>query len=109
MLASTTSARRMILVSVLTVFAGLNGNAGVEEMNNKEKLLSVTVTYPDHGSEKNTLLLVESIRTFAGSLAQAPVWCLVPQYGKRLSPATEAKLTANLFCAMNGEGVKMLP
>jgi hypothetical protein len=94
MLASTGSARRIILFSVLAVFAGFNGNLGAEDLSNKERLVYVTITYPEPGSEKNTLLLIESIRAFAGSLAQAPVWCLVPQYGKRLSSATEAKLDA---------------
>ncbi|UCD19372.1 MAG: hypothetical protein JSU64_08155 [candidate division WOR-3 bacterium] len=45
----------------------------------------VTVTYPVSHSEINTTLLVESIRAFGGSMANAPIWCMVPEYGKALS------------------------
>jgi hypothetical protein len=53
--------------------------------NNNERLMFTTVVYPTHWSETNALLLVESIRDFAGSLSQAPIWCFVPQYEKQLT------------------------
>ncbi len=59
----------------------------------KEQLVFVTVIYPTVWSETNALLLVESIRSFAGSFSQAPVWCFLPQYGKHISTATADRLT----------------
>jgi hypothetical protein len=94
MFTSTASAKKIILLAVSIFVTGFSSNAGVDDLSNREQLIFVTVTYPSPGSEKNTLLLVESIRTFAGSLAQAPIWCFVPQYGKQLSPKTESRLTA---------------
>jgi hypothetical protein len=94
MLTSTASVRRIILFAVSIFITGFSSNTGVNDLSNKEQLIFVTVTYPSPGSEKNTLLLVESIRAFAGSLRQAPIWCLIPQYGKQLSPETESRLTA---------------
>ena len=91
---STASARKIVLFAVSIVFAGFSANTEVDDLNNREQLIFATVTYPNPGSEKNTLLLVESIRAFAGSLRQAPIWCFVPQYGKQLSPETESRLIA---------------
>ena len=59
----------------------------------KDELIFTTVVYPNHPSETNTLLLVESIRDFAWSLSQAPVWCFVPQYEKELSSDFRARLS----------------
>lgn len=58
----------------------------------KEKPVFVTVIYPTEWSETNALLLVESIRAFAGVLSQAPIWCYLPRYGKKLSSPTEERL-----------------
>ena len=85
---------KIILFAVSFMLVGFSDKSGVEDLSNKETLIFATVTYPGPGSERNTLLLVESIRAFAGSLAQTPVWCFVPQYGKRLAPETETRLTA---------------
>jgi hypothetical protein len=63
-----------------------------EGNDNKEQLIFTTVVYPTQRSETDALLLVESIRAFAGSLSQAPIWCFVPQYGKELSASIEQRL-----------------
>jgi hypothetical protein len=58
----------------------------------KEEIVFSTIVYPVQSSEANALLLAESIRSFAGALAQARVWCYVPNYGKEVSPATRDRL-----------------
>jgi hypothetical protein len=60
---------------------------------NINALIFTTVVYPNHRSEMNTLLLVESIRDFAGSLSQSPVWCFVPQDEKELSSDFRTRLS----------------
>jgi hypothetical protein len=82
----------LISISIFTAL-GFVSLAGAEEMNQREKLTFTTVLYPTQWSEINTLLLVESIRAFAGSFSQAPIWCFVPQYGRELTGATAKKLT----------------
>lgn len=57
-----------------------------------EGIIFSTIVYPVESSEANALLLAESIRTFGGALAQARVWCYVPDYGKEVSPATRGRL-----------------
>lgn len=47
---------------------------------------------PTKSSEINALLLVESIRTFAGSLSQTPIWIFIPDYGKQPSRTITDKL-----------------
>ncbi len=66
----------------------------------QEKLIFASIVLPSKSSETNSLLLVESIRTFAGSLSQAPIWCFVPQYGEQLSATVKDKVIAldvNMF------------
>ena len=58
----------------------------------KEKLIFSTIVYPVPSSEANVLLLVESIRAFAGALSRARIWCYVPSYGKEVSPSTQGRL-----------------
>jgi hypothetical protein len=58
----------------------------------KEKIVLSTIVYPVPSSEANVLLLVESIRAFAGALSRATLWCYVPSYGKEVSPSTKARL-----------------
>jgi len=62
-------------------------------MAQKQEVIFTTVIYPTRWSETNTLLLVESVRAFAGSLSDAPIWCFMPQYGKELTPGTVTRLT----------------
>ena len=45
-------------------------------------------------SERNALLLVESIRAFAGSLSGAPVWCFTPEHGGQVSDTLRDRLEA---------------
>jgi len=52
-------------------------------------LIFVSVMYPGRSSEVNTLLLVESIRAFAGSLSKNPIWCLILGSGKKLANTTK--------------------
>ncbi|UCG91400.1 MAG: hypothetical protein JSV97_10010 [candidate division WOR-3 bacterium] len=78
---------------ILTFALGFNG-VMAEEMEKKEKLIFASIVFPTESSEKNVLLLVESIRAFAGSLSQVPIWCLMPEYGKQLSTTTQDKLAA---------------
>jgi len=56
------------------------------------KLIFASIVFPDKTSETDALLLVESIRSFAGSLSQAPIWCFTPENGERLSLTAEEKL-----------------
>jgi hypothetical protein len=49
--------------------------------------------YPVESSEKNALLLVESIRSSAGSLSKNPIWCIVPKYDKQLSKGFTKKIS----------------
>ena len=74
-----------IMLTILPLAIIFCSLASVENMASREKSVFTTVVYPTQWSETNTLLLVESIRNFGGALAQNPIWCLVPQYGKQLS------------------------
>ena len=58
------------------------------------KLTFASIVFSDSSSETNALLLAESIRAFAGSLAQAPVWFYTPQNGKQLSTIAKNRLSA---------------
>lgn len=48
--------------------------------------------FPNQSSEINILLLVESIRSLAGSLSKNPIWCYTPKQVKRLSGKTIKRL-----------------
>jgi hypothetical protein len=85
--------RRFTLQTILLMLlAGSSSITAAEEMKNES--IFVTVAYPQQWSEANTLLLVESIRTFGGELSKSPVWCLVPDYGKQPSEIFKEKLAA---------------
>ena len=62
--------------------------------NGQAELVFASIVFPDSSSETNALLLAESIRAFAGSLSQAPVWVYIPQNGKQLSAVAMNKLSA---------------
>lgn len=83
---------RRVWLLAITWLITVSVMSAEEKSNNKEQLIFTTVIYPVPPSETNALLLVESIRAFAGSLSQAPIWCFVPQYGKELSANTEQRL-----------------
>ena len=63
-----------------------------EGIEKKEKLIISSIVYPRRSSETNALLLVESIRAFAGSLSRSPIWCLTPEYKEPLSEAFMKRL-----------------
>ncbi len=56
-----------------------------------EKLIFTTVVYPQKTSETNTRLLVESIRSFAGTLANTPIWVFTPESSNNLSKPTQER------------------
>ena len=69
----------------------------MNSMENPEKgggLVFASTVYPRKGSETNSLLLAESIRSFGGALSHAPIWYLVPDYGEPLSEDTKGRLLA---------------
>ena len=55
------------------------------------KLIFTTLAIPGK-PELDTLLLIESIRTFGGNLAQNPIWVLIPEALGSLSPDTQERL-----------------
>ncbi|MCW4053151.1 MAG: hypothetical protein NWE78_08095, partial [Candidatus Bathyarchaeota archaeon] len=57
-----------------------------------ERLIFATIVSPDKSSETSVMLLAESIRTFAGSLSQTPIWCFVPENGKPISAHVKEEL-----------------
>jgi hypothetical protein len=92
MLTKTAYGYKIILVALFFVATISHKMAGAEEMNTSDNIIFTTVVYPTQWSEANTLLLIESIRAFAGDLSQAQIWCLVPQYGKELKTETVDRL-----------------
>ena len=62
------------------------------------KLIFTSIVFPNRSSETQALLLAESIRAFAGSLAQAPIWFLTPDIEKQLSATFKEKLLALNIC-----------
>ncbi len=59
-----------------------------------ERLVFSSVVFPSPSSEASALLLVESIRRFAGVLSPARILCFVPQISKQLSITTQNRLRA---------------
>ncbi|MCW3978713.1 MAG: hypothetical protein NWF12_03095, partial [Candidatus Bathyarchaeota archaeon] len=69
----------------------------MNSMENPKKgrgLVFASTVYPRRGSETNSLLLAESIRSFGGALSRAPIWYFVPYYGESLSKDTRERLLA---------------
>ena len=66
----------------------------VEASEKQESLIFASIIFPSKSSETNALLLAESIRTFAGALAQAPIWFFIPENETHLSSAVRDKLLA---------------
>ncbi len=60
----------------------------------RAKLIFTSTVFPNRSSETQALLLAESIRAFAGSFAQAPVWLLTPDIEKQLSTTFKERLLA---------------
>jgi hypothetical protein len=59
----------------------------------QKQLTFATITFPDRTSEINSLLLVESIRAFAGSLSTSRIMMFVPESKRQLSQEFENKLS----------------
>jgi hypothetical protein len=57
------------------------------------KMTFATITFPDKTSEINSLLLVESIRAFAGSLSTSRIVMFFPESKKQISQEFESKLS----------------
>ena len=57
-----------------------------------EQLIFTTIAFPAKRSETNTILLVESIRSFAGALSDQPVWVFTPESAHQLSKNTKTRL-----------------
>jgi len=64
------------------------------QRSGREKLIFASTVFPSKSSETNTLLMVESIRAFARSLAHAPIWLFTPETEKQLSNAFRKRLLA---------------
>jgi len=66
----------------------------VRRQKSHTKLIFASTVFPNKSSETQASLLAESIRAFAGSLAQAPIWLLTPDIEKQLSSTFKEKLLA---------------
>ena len=65
------------------------------EAPDEEKLVFASIVDPNKSSsERNTLLLVESIRAFAGALSKAVIWCFTPEHGRQVSATFKDRLEA---------------
>lgn len=65
-----------------------------KDVTKHEKLVFASIIFPGESSEKKTLLLIESIRAFGGSLSQAPIWCFTLGNEKSHSKKTNDQLSA---------------
>ena len=62
------------------------------ETNEQGNVIFASVVLPNKLSETDAVLLAASIREFGGSLANAPIWFFMPEYGEQLTTATTTKL-----------------
>jgi len=58
----------------------------------KERLVFASIASPTESSEKDAVLFAESIRTYAGSLSQAPIWYFVPKIEGEFSEPVKERL-----------------
>ncbi|MFB0558859.1 MAG: hypothetical protein ACETVY_07070 [Candidatus Bathyarchaeia archaeon] len=68
--------------------------SSAESSEKLEKLVFASNVSPSRSTETNSLLLADSIRSFAGALSRAPVWYFVPEYGEHLSSDAKERLIA---------------
>jgi len=66
----------------------------VRETVKQDRLIFASSVSPDRASERRLLLLTESIRAFAGSLSQAPIWCFILGDERNLSETAKDRLSA---------------
>ncbi|MFX1319266.1 MAG: hypothetical protein ACFE9O_09010, partial [Promethearchaeota archaeon] len=57
-----------------------------------EQLIFTSAVFPNKESELNTLLLVDSIRSFAGTLAKNPIWVFTPESSEGIASSTKETL-----------------
>ena len=57
-----------------------------------QDLILCTNVYPGTSVETDAILLFESIRAFAGTLQDIPLWCFVPEYDKELTSSFKDRL-----------------
>jgi hypothetical protein len=74
------------------ICTGINMTSS-EDLAKREKLVFASTVFPGKSSERTALLLVESIRAFAGSLSQAPIWCFALDSKKSFSEKTQDRLS----------------
>jgi hypothetical protein len=67
----------------------------VERRKTLGKLTFASAVSPNKASETNAILLAESIRAFAASLSQAPIWFFTPESEKELSLTAKNRLHAS--------------
>lgn len=60
----------------------------------RQEIVFASTVVPAKPSETQALLLAESIRAFAGSLAKAPIWLLTPEIDRQLSTPFKQRLLA---------------
>lgn len=65
-----------------------------DERGKREKLVFASSVLPGKASERKFLLLVESIRAFAGSLSQVPIWCFTLDNENKVSETANDRLLA---------------
>jgi hypothetical protein len=63
-----------------------------EGAKEQERLIFTSFAFPGKASETDILLLAESIRAHAGYLSKTPIWCFIPEQGKRLNSTIEDRL-----------------
>jgi hypothetical protein len=68
--------------------------ASSRDTTEHKKLVFASIIFPGESPERKAFLLVESIRAFAGSLSQAPIWCFTLDNEKSLSKKTNNRLAA---------------
>ncbi|NIO37872.1 hypothetical protein GTO27_09240 [Candidatus Bathyarchaeota archaeon] len=68
--------------------------AFVDQNRKLDRLIFASSLLPDKASERRFLLLVESIRSFAESLSQAPIWCFTLGDERDLSETARDRLSA---------------
>lgn len=66
----------------------------VRERAEPDNLVFASSVSLDKASERRLLLLAESVRAFAGSFSQAPIWCFTVDDERNLSGAAKNRLSA---------------
>ncbi|MFW9803109.1 MAG: hypothetical protein ACFFFC_10680 [Candidatus Thorarchaeota archaeon] len=78
-----------------------NARLSNSNMPSKSSLVIATIVFPDDSSETNVLLLLESIRAFAGSLSEVEIWCYTPE--------SEDEISSKIRTRIDEMGVELIP